>query len=298
MASALVLFTLTLLAGYLSRRFGRLSEEAADVLNRFVIDLCVPATILRVIPQLTLKSDLLLLALVPWLMAGLAFVVSQLASRALQLDRHTRTALFVCTGLGNTSFLGFPLCSALLGERSVPLAAVYDQLGSFLLLSTVGIWTVARAAGAQEPSARDMLKRIATFPPFIALLLALIPFTHPLWLDDVLTKIGAALIPVAMFGVGLRTRLTPPENPRVFVLALALKLVLFPLIALLIAHLSGATGLLRSVLVLETAMPSMITAGALLMSQRIAPRLAAALVGWGIVLSMATLPVWAYFLRD
>jgi len=217
-------------------------------------------------------------------------------ARVFALDRQTRTAVFLCTGLGNTSFLGFPLCSALLGEQSVPLAAIYDQLGSFLLLSTVGIWTVARAASEREPTASEMLKRIVTFPPFIALLVALVPFSHPAWFDEVLSKIGAALVPVAMFGVGLRTRLTPPAHGKVFALALGLKLVFLPWVALLIADAFGAVGLLRSVLVLESAMPSMITAGALLMAHRIAPQLAAGLVGWGIVFSMATVPTWAYLL--
>lgn len=48
--------------------------------------------------------------------------------------------------------------------------------------------------------------------------------------------------------------------------------------------------------VLEAAMPSMITAAALAIAHGLAPRLAAALVGYGIVLSMATLPLWAALL--
>jgi predicted permease len=39
-------------------------------------------------------------------------------------------------------------------------------------------------------------------------------------------------------------------------------------------------------------MPPMITAAALLSLAGLAPELAAALVGFGIVLSMATLPAW------
>src|SRR5690554_7589874 len=55
------------------------------------------------------------------------------------------------------------------------------------------------------------------------------------------------------------------------------------------------TTLFRSVL--ESAMPTMVTAAALAISHRMAPRLAAALVGYGIVLAMATLPAWNFVLQ-
>ncbi|MCY1458728.1 hypothetical protein D9M71_761360 [compost metagenome] len=49
--------------------------------------------------------------------------------------------------------------------------------------------------------------------------------------------------------------------------------------------------------VLESAMPTMITAAALAISHRLAPRLAAALVGYGILLSLLTLPAWVWVLN-
>jgi len=45
--------------------------------------------------------------------------------------------------------------------------------------------------------------------------------------------------------------------------------------------------------VLEAAMPSMVTAGALAIAHGLAPRLAAAMVGYGLLLSLLTLPLWA-----
>ena len=53
---------------------------------------------------------------------------------------------------------------------------------------------------------------------------------------------------------------------------------------------------MRQVAVLESAMPTMVTAAALAISHGLAPRLAAALVGYGIVLAMATLPAWRFVL--
>jgi predicted permease len=44
-------------------------------------------------------------------------------------------------------------------------------------------------------------------------------------------------------------------------------------------------------------MPSMITAGVLAIAHNLAPRLAAALVGYGILVSMLTVPAWAWLAR-
>lgn len=286
-----------LLAGYLLNRSGRVPDNAADTLNRFVIDICVPATILRVVPKLTLGAGLAVLVIVPWVIAGLAYLLVLVLARVLSIDRTRGTALFLATALGNTSFLGFPLCSALLGERSVPLAAVYDQLGSFLLLSTVAPIALAGVGAGQRPKPRELVRRILTFPPLVALVVAVLPLPHPAVLEPFYASASSALVPLAMVAVGLKLRLTPPRPLGVFLLGLALKLFVLPCAALVLVRALGAPPLTGKVAVLETAMPMMMTAGALMMTYDIATELAAAWVGWGLVLSLATVPAWAFVLR-
>lgn len=292
MPSAFVAFFVLLLLGYLARRTGRFPDNASDVLNRFVIDVCLPALVLRMVPTLELKPELALLALTPWLLALLAYLLVRLGGRLFHWDAPTRAALFLCIALGNTSFLGFPVCAALLGERSIALAVVYDQFGSFLILSTVGLLAVARASGKSAPSARDVVLRVVTFPPFVALMLALVPWVHPPWLDALLLQISNALVPTAIFAVGLKTRITPPRQRSAFAFGLLVKMGLLPLC---VWGLSLALHAPREVLrvnVLESAMPSSITAGALAMAAGLAPELAAALVGWGILVSLVSLKAW------
>lgn len=296
MASAFFLVCALLVAGYAAKRWRRLPDNAADVLNRFIIDICVPATILKLVPKLTLRPELGVLVVVPWLLAGVAYVTTLIARRLLALDARTSTALFLATALGNTSFLGFPLCGALLGEPAVPLAAVYDQLGSFLLLSLVAPVALARVSAGPRASAKELAWRVVSFPPFVALVLAVLPLPRPAALEPVLTAAAAPLVPLAMFAVGFKLRFTPPRPARAFALGLALKLLLFPALAWGVSRVLGAEGLVLQVAVLESAMPTMITAGALLMAYDVASELAAAFVSWGLILSLVSLPVWARLL--
>lgn len=297
MASALFLVCALLVAGYAAKRFRRLPDNAAEVLNRFIIDICVPATILRLVPKLTLSPALGVLVVVPWLMAGLAYVASRLARRLMALDAQSTTALFLATALGNTSFLGFPLCGALLGEDSIPLAAVYDQLGSFLLLSIVAPVALAKVSAGQRATLREVARRVLLFPPFMALVVALLPLPRPAALDPVLAAAAAPLVPLAMFAVGFKLRFTPPRPVRAFTLGLALKLLIFPALGWLVARALGAQGLVLQVAVLETAMPTMITAGALLVAYDVASDLAAAFVSWGLILALVSVPAWAWLLH-
>ncbi|MEI9952003.1 MAG: AEC family transporter [Pseudomonadota bacterium] len=297
MASALFLVCSLLFAGYLVRRLGRLPDNAAEVLNRFVIDICVPATVLRLVPKMTVSPALAVLIVVPWAMAGLAYVMSRLAQRLLALDQNSSTALFLATALSNTSFLGFPLCSGLLGESSLPFAAVYDQLGSFLILSTVAPIALAKVSGGASATPGQLARRVLFFPPFLALLIALLPLPHPAALEPVLAAAAAPLVPLAMFAVGLKLRFSPPRPARVFALGLVLKLLLFPCVGWALARALGAHGLVLQVAVLETAMPTMITAGALMMAYGVAGELAAAFVSWGLILSLLTVPAWSLLIR-
>jgi predicted permease len=297
MGSALFLVCSLLLAGYVARRLGRLPENAAEVLNRFVIDICVPATVLRLVPKMTVSPALVLLVVVPWVMAGLAYLAARLAQRSLSLDQSSTTALFLATALGNTSFLGFPLCSGLLGESSLPFAAVYDQLGSFLLLSTVAPLALGKVSGGSRATPRELAGRVLFFPPFMALLIAVLPLPHPVALEPVLAAAAAPLVPLAMFAVGLKLRFTLPRPARVFALGLGLKLFIFPCIGWALARALGAQGMVLKVAVLETAMPTMITAGALMMAHGVAIELAASFVSWGLILSLVTVPAWSLLIR-
>jgi len=55
----------------------------------------------------------------------------------------------------------------------------------------------------------DIAKRIATFPPLIALVVAvaLIPLSYPPLVTSVLARLGGTLAPLALVSVGLQLRL-------------------------------------------------------------------------------------------
>ena len=293
-AFALILLMLAL--GYAFQRLRVLPDNAAQTLNLVVLYVCLPAAVLRYAPRLYLEPALIAVAAVPWLLLIAAIVLVTLCARGLKFRDDERAVLLLTVALGNTSFLGYPLTRALIGESALPYAVIYDQFGGFLMLSTFGLWVLARHGGDASPTARDMLLRFVKFPPVWALVagFTLMPAEPPRWVASVLQQLSDALLPLAMLTIGLSVKLVLPRDElKPLATGLLLKLAVMPALALLLVRLLGMQGDMARATVLESAMPSMVTAGALAIAHDLAPRLAAAMVGYGLLLSLLTLPLWA-----
>lgn len=296
-AFALILAMLGL--GMLFARLRALPDNAADTLNKVVLYVCLPAAVLTYVPRLQLDASLLGLMVTPWLLMLATWGLVSLATRVFGFARDVHAVLLICVALANSSFIGYPMVRALLGDAALPYAVVYDQFGTFLLLSTFGLLVLARYSGDRPPGASQVLLRIARFPPLWALLFALLlmPAQPPAWIGTALKQLADAMLPLVMLAVGLSIQLRlRQEELRPLAVGLLLKLVVLPALAWPLSWVLGLQGLMLKANVLESAMPTMITAAALAISHRLAPRLAAALVGYGIVLSLVTLPAWRWVL--
>jgi predicted permease len=297
MLPTILLVLLMFAAGGLLTRAGIFSETAADAINRFVVYVSLPALVLHAVPRLRWDSSLLVLVVTPWATLVLGVLAIGVIGRVFRLERPVIGALLLCVPLGNTSFIGLPLLSALRGSDAMRYGLVYDQAGSFLILSTYGLVVLARYAGEAPPSAAALVRRVLTFPPFVALVVALIvagtALPIPDALEEVLARIGETLVPLAMFAVGMRLRLRPPAERAALWSGLAIKMLLFPLCTYLVLRAIDAHDLAAEVAILEAAMPPMLSAAALASVAGLAPELCAALAGYGIVFAFVLVPLWA-----
>lgn len=298
-AFALILAMLAL--GYASQHLRVLPDNAVQALNLVVLSVCLPAAVLRYAPRLQLEPALVGVGMVPWLLLVAMVPLVNAFARGLKFRDDERAVLLLTVALGNTSFLGYPATRALIGEHALPYAVIYDQFGAFLIMSTFGLWVLARYGGNAPdgsglPTARDMLRQVLKFPPLWALIagFTVMPAEPPQWIAGVLQRLSDALLPLAMLTIGLSVKLVLPRDElKPLATGLVLKLAVMPALALLMVPLLGLQGDMARTTVLESAMPSMVTAGALAISRNLAPRLAAAMVGYGLLLSLLSLPLWA-----
>jgi predicted permease len=296
----LILLIFCFIAGVLLHRYKRMPINAPAVLNRFIIHVSLPALTLFYVHDVKISSDIGLMVAMVWIFFALAAGYFWLIGRWLDLPRRTVGALILTGGLGNTSYFGLPMIEAYYGHQGLATGIIIDQLGSFLVLSTLGI-TFAGIYSSGRPGIGEMLKRVVQFPPFIALMLALllIPFEYPAWLTFVFKRLGDTLAPLALVAVGFQLRLGHLRgNGRNLAIGLAFKLVLAPLVLfLLYVPLFGAHGQAIQVTLFEAAMPPMITAAILATEHDLDPPLATLMVAVGLVISFVTLTGWWWLMR-
>lgn len=299
MANLILLF-LCLVIGMALRKSGRVPDNAHAAVNAFIIHVSLPALTLLQIHKVVLQPALIYSVAMPWLLFGGGAAFFWIVAKVLKLSPATTGALMLSGGLANTSFVGLPMIEAFYGRDGMAIGIVIDQLGSYLVLSTLGI-AVASIYSAGTTSVGEIAKRIVTFPPFLALLLALVLMRadYPAWLSDVLRRLGDTLSPLALVSVGLQLRLDQLQGNRSpLALGLGFKLLLAPLaLALLYVGVLRAAGSIVRITLFEAAMGPMIGGAIVGIQHGLDPPLITLMVGVGITLSFLILPLWWYALQ-
>ena len=286
--------------GVILRRSGRLPDNAAAALNGFVVHISLPALSLTYVHSLELSTKLILPALMPWIMFGIGCGFFWLVARVAGFSRATTGALMLTGGLANTSFVGLPMIETFYGREFLGLGLLIDQLGTYFVLSTLGILVASLYSSGRSINAKAVARRIALFVPFQAFVLALLlmPFEYPIWLADLLKRLGATLVPIALVSVGYQLQLSHVRGKAyALTVGLVFKLVVGPaLILLLFTSLLRSDWQVLSVTVFEAAMGPMIGASIVAMDHELDPPLVTLMVGVGIPLSFLTLPMWWHLL--
>jgi predicted permease len=292
--SSLLLLVVCLALGVIVARTARPSPVLAQSLNWWVLNVALSALVLHLLPKVEFDWHLWFLVASMWFVFVGAWIFSALLGRALHWPRERIGALTLVSGLGNTSFIGFPLIEALRGPEGLRLALVADQAGCFIALAVGGTIAAAVYSGSRVTGA-GIVRKVAFFPPFLSLiggvLVGVFGGWHPI-VDDMLARIGATLTPLALFSVGLQLRLTFERGQApALAAALSWKLALAPAIVWAAGFALSLGKPILTIAVLESAMAPMISAAILAQQHKLEPTLASTILGFGILISFATVPI-------
>ena len=300
MSNFLLIF-ICLFLGFIFRIFKIFPSTTAQVLNRFVIYISLPALTIKALHQISFSSQQIPAMAMAWGLYFLGCLFFYSLNHFVHFSRKTMGTLFLTGSLGNTSFVGFPLLEALFGATALSTGILVDQPGTFLVAGTFGLLTASIFSSA-APSFKTILQKIFLFPPFQAVLLSILIHDYPLpsELNLILDRLSATLIPLSLVAVGYQIQFNRhafrAEWKPLF-WGLSFKLVLAPLVISFIyiggLHMSGEQ---THIILVESAMAPMITAGILATEYNLNTELASLMIGLGIPLSMLTVPIWHYFI--
>jgi predicted permease len=299
--SNILLILISLLGGILLNKYKILPNDSAKTLNSFIIYLSLPAITFYYIPKSSWNLEMTFPFLMPVLVLGLSTIFFLSIQPILKYSKQTLGALILVAGMGNISFVGYPVIEAVYGGSGLEIAIMVGQ-GGFLSVSVLGV-LIAMKFSSKSGKLKEIAWNVLKFPPFIAFLLVLplsflkLDFSEPL--QDSFKQLGGTLTPLAMVSVGLQISFDfKGINWKNVLVGLSFKLLFAPILILLIAKVLLASGsLIGKVSILEAAMPSMVTASIIATEYNLNPKLANFLVGFGLLISGFTLVFWWWILK-
>lgn len=297
-----ILIFFFLFLGLLLQRVKWFPTHIYKFLNKVVIYFCLPAITLYHIPKIKWNNELLFPIGAGWLTFIFAFVFFHFLGRRLGWSNKLIGCLILTAGLSNSSFLGYPIIEALYGKKGLETAVLVDQPGTFVVVSTLGVF-VAAFYSKGNPNTFSIIKKIILFPPFIMFVLACLMNVYDYDLDldiqSVLLKIGSLVTPLALLSVGLQLNFDKKsQHWRFLRLGLFFKLILVPFVILVLyVFIFKQHSESIKITIMETAMAPMITGAILASTYGLKPKLSSMMIGFGIPISFATLAIW-YFVTS
>lgn len=289
-------------AGALTRTTKIVSEKQLNVLTRLLIDVMVPCLILSSFikkfsrPMLA-SGFVVVLVAVAVCMAG--YVSGMLFRWFLPPGQRKNKIFLALCFLGNTSFLPIPLVFSLYGNHALLYVFLYD-FGSALLVWTLGVSLFSNAHAA---------KNVFSFltPGFVSTLVAvMIVFFSlntavPLQCVHVMGWVGKFTIPMALLMIGwlLSEAYGKTQFNASIALSCFIKLVFVPALVLVLLKSFGSflQPVVKTVILLEAAMPAMSSSAVFAKRFGGDTQLASSGVFYGTLFSFLTVPFFLSLMR-
>lgn len=291
-----ILIGVCILSGFFLRKANAIHPEAHKGINTWVLNLALPAVSFRYLPEIELTKEILFPVITIYLVVFVSIYFMKMYCRRQGYSRRSESTMILASGYSNTSFIGFPLVTAFFGEEYLAIAVICDQT-MFMALSTSGMITAlkGRQKGNKKIRAAFILKRLLTFPPFIACVTALvlsrfIDFTPT---APFFGMLATTVAPMALFSVGLQLKFKGWKKliPQISI-SLLFKLLLAPTIITGAALLIGIKGDIPKITIFEMAMPTLITSSIIAEQFGLNTNLINLIIGVGIIVAFATLFLW------
>ena len=274
------------LCGYLLKKLKIFKEEDANVLINYVIYFAIPAIAFKSAYNLGISREVINIPILSWLTTFSLIIFSFFIGKLLKLKKEELRLWVLICSWGNTGFLGYPTAYNFFGEEGLNFAIIYDAVGTFPLVLTLGIFI---AFG--KPDIKSFFK----FPPIWALFLGFIlqPFSIPQAVEKIINFVAPSVFPVILFAIGMALNLS--KLRLYFKKALIVEIIKMwggAIFCFLIGYfILGMKDVPLKVSVLQASMPTMIFTIILALKYRLNHHLAISCASLGIILSFINTPL-------
>ncbi len=302
--SSVSIMGVMVLIGTLLRRNYAFTPDVQRMLITLIVNIGLPSIILASIFNFELDSDLLTLV---FLTFGLSvalnitgIVIARSIARLRGVPKAAANEIAITATLGNTAFIGIPLCAILLGAKGALLAAVFDA-GLDFVMWTVAVFLLQSGQTFSLKSLRAMIN-IPMMAIVTGMTLGLLQFEAPDFLKQLTKTLAAIASPLGMIYIGL---LVPDLWHKLRTLkvgrlsfGIIFKIIIFPLGVLGILLMLPIDSLVAKVIIIQATMPTLTLASVLFQRYDADVNFGTAMTIVSVLLSLITIPIMVYLASD
>jgi len=260
----------------------------SDLVSILVYKISVPCLIIAIFAKVRLTPEAVVAV------AGAALfiylVTAAMAALVLRLFRLAMPSYLPSLMFPMVGSMGLPICLFAFGEDGLALALVFFTLGA------IGTFTIGAAIAAGGVSYKKLISEPAIWAALIAVALLWLELTPPKWVVDTTGLLGGIAIPLQLIALGSslsQFRIT--SLPRGVSLSL-LRLALGYGVGFGIAELFDLEGMVRAVVILQSAMPVAVSNYLFAVVYKREPAEVAGMVLISTGISFVTLPLLLIYL--
>ncbi|HAL62881.1 MAG TPA: hypothetical protein DCO93_00390 [Clostridiales bacterium] len=251
-----------IIAGFAAVKTGYLDIKIKDALSKLIVRIVLPCLIISSITSKELEKELMGDIFTVFLMSVFCLLVlfglGEITARVLKIPKGTAQVHKLLSCLGNVTFVGYPVITAMYGEEGFFYAIIY------WLINDLFLWTFGMFALQEDKpqGAKDVLKRLLnpnTIAFLVSILMLIFGLKLPPLIFDAVDGIGSLTVSLSMLFIGMALASVDIKNAAkkwwIFVIV-PIKLVIFPILFIYIFHWLGIKEILIGAVVLEAAMPA------------------------------------------
>lgn len=297
------LISLFILIGAILARTFPFNEDTRSMFMSLIVNAALPAIILSSIFNVDITSErfriIIYIFLISIAINVLGIVLGYLFAFLFHRKSKQKNELALLSGLGNTGFIGIPLCAVLFGPEGALYAAVFDA-GVDFTIWTIGVYLLQKKKQFSFRTLKAMIN-----VPMIAIILGLtfafFQLKPPNVFIELFDYLAGLAAPLAMFYIGAiimnfqRSRVT--SSMKKIWIPIVVKLFILPLTVALIALFLYFETVVIQVILIQSMMPTITLASILFAKFSGDEEMGAITTVISTLIALSTIPLMIYIVH-
>lgn len=260
---SITLIAMLIFIGAILAKTFPVNNDTRQMFISLIVNIAMPSIILSSIFNVEITKDSFKLIVSVFILSIIinifGIALGSLFVRIFYPKSTKKVEIAILSGLGNTGYIGIPLCAVLIGPEGALFAAIFDAGVDFTL------WTVAVFMLQKEKKfSLSMLKSMVNVPMiaiFIGLFSAYISFRPPVIFIDLIDRLSGLAVPLAMFYIGaiimtLQRSKVNHSTTKIWI-PISVKLFILPIVVATMIYFSQLEKFIVQTVIIQSMMPTL-----------------------------------------